>query len=96
MYFWVINIQDFTKVVAKYIQENSKVLSIEKFNYISYVPSHASYTLKGYLFYYKNQDFLVVVEYFSKFLIVRKVPNCTTETVMKGIQMCRAIAIRVR
>ena len=39
------------------------------------------------LFYFQRIDFLVVVDYFSKYLIVRKIPNSTSSAVIKELGM---------
>ena len=44
------------------------------------------HTLGTDLFYYKKMDFLLLVGYFSKFLIVRRIPNSTTGAVKKELQ----------
>ena len=46
---------------------------------------HAWNTLGTDLFYWKHFDFLVLGDYFSKFLIVRKLPNSTSSAVCKEI-----------
>ena len=47
-----------------------KVTSM-KFKFCSDIPPHPWHTLRSDLFYYNKMDFLVVVDYFSKFLIAR-------------------------
>ena len=42
---------------------------------ISEVPPHAWHTLGTNLFYWNRMDFLVVGDYFTRFLIVRKLPH---------------------
>ena len=54
---------------------------------ISEVPPHAWHTLGTDLFYWNRIDFLVVGDYFSKFLIVRKIPNSSTHAVIKELGM---------
>ena len=39
------------------------------------------------LFYFKRMDFLVVVDHFSKFLLVRKIPNSTSSAVIKELEL---------
>ena len=41
----------------------------------SEIPPHAWHTLGTDLFYWKHFDFLVLGDYFSKFLILRKLPS---------------------
>ena len=66
-------------------QENSAALSTEKFKYISTVPPHPWHTLGTDLFYFRKQDFLVLIDYFLKFLIVRKILNSTLNAVIKEL-----------
>ena len=54
-------------------------------HYVSEVPLHPWHTLGSDLFYHKQLDFLVVVNYFSKFLIVRKIPNSTSSAIIKEL-----------
>ena len=51
----------------------------------SEIPPHAWHTLSTDLFYWKHFDFLVPGDYFSKFLIVRKLPSSTSSAVCKKI-----------
>ena len=87
--FWKGYTKHIQEVVEKCIlcQETRKVKSTEKFKYISDVPPHPWHTLGSDLFYWKKQDFLVVVDYFSTFLIVRRIPNSTTSAVIKELSM---------
>ena len=52
---------------------------------VSEVPPHTWHTLGTDLFYWNKMDYLVVGDYFSKFLIVRKIPNTSTHTGDQGI-----------
>ena len=54
---------------------------------ISEVPSHTWNTLGTGLFFWNKIDMLVVGDYFSKFLIVRKLPNSSIHTVIKELGM---------
>ena len=54
---------------------------------VSEIPSHAWQTLESDLFYCKKMDYLVVGDYFSKFLIVRKILNTSTHVVIKELGM---------
>ena len=65
-------------------QENASSTGIQ-YRYVSDIPPHPWHTLGSDLFYYKRQDFLVLVNYFSKFCVVRKLPNSTTEAVKKEL-----------
>ena len=46
-------------------------VSSMKFKFCSDIPPHPWHTLRSDLFCYKKMDFLVVADYFSKFLIAR-------------------------
>ena len=58
---------------------------MEKFKYISTVPPHPWHTLGTDLFYFRKQDFLILIDYFSNFFIVRKLPNSTSNAVIKEL-----------
>ena len=49
------------------------------------IPSHAWHTLATDLFYWKHSDYLVLGDYYSKYLIVRKLPSSTGSAVCKEI-----------
>ena len=81
--FWVNINSDLKEMVEKcdicQSQQNSTT-SIQK--YVSEVPPHPWHTLGSDLI-----DFLVIVDYFSKYLIVRKIPNSTSSAVIKELGM---------
>ena len=52
---------------------------------VSDVPSHTWHTLGTDLFYWNKIDYLVIGDYFSKYLIVRRLPNSSTHTVIKEL-----------
>ena len=52
---------------------------------VSDVPPHARHTLGTDLFDWNKIDCLMVGDYFSKYLIVRKLPNSSTHTVIKEL-----------
>ena len=66
-------------------QENSAALNTEKFKYISTVPPYPWHMLGTDLFDFRKQDFLILIDYFSKFLIVHKLPNSTSNAVIKEL-----------
>ena len=39
------------------------------------------------LFYFRRIDFLFAVDYFSKYLLMRKIPNSTSSAVIKELEM---------
>ena len=86
--FWVNINNDLKEMVEKcdicQSQQNSTA-SIQK--YVSEVPPHPWHTLGSDLFYFQRIDFLVVVDYFSKYLIVRKIPSSTSSAVIKELGM---------
>ena len=86
--FWVNINNDLKEMVEKcdicQSQQNSTPI-VQK--YISEVPPHPWHTLGSDLFYFQRIDFLVVVDYFSKYLIVRKIPNSTSSAVIKELGM---------
>ena len=51
----------------------------------SEIPPHAWHTLGTDLFYWKHTYFLVLGDYLSKYLIVRKLPSSTSSAVCKEI-----------
>ena len=52
---------------------------------VSDVPPHAWHMLGTDLFYWKKIDYLVIGDYFSKYLIVRRLPNSSTHVVIKEL-----------
>ena len=86
--FWISINNDLKELVEKcdicQAQQNSTPI-IQK--YVSEVPPHPWHTLGSDLFYFQRIDFLVVVDYFSKYLIIRKIPNSTSSTVIKELGM---------
>ena len=65
-------------------QQNSTSI-VQK--YISEVPPHPWHTIGSDLFYFRRIDFLVIVDYFSKYLIMRKIPNSTSSVIIKELGM---------
>ena len=86
--FWVDINNDLKELVEKcdicQSQQNSTAI-VQK--YVSEIPPHPWHTLGSDLFYFQRIDFLVVVDYFSKYLIVRKIPNSTSSAVIKELGM---------
>ena len=52
---------------------------------VSDVPPYAWHTLGTDLFYWNKIDYLVVRDYFSKYLIVRRLPNSSTHAMIKKL-----------
>ena len=86
--FWVKLNDDLKELVEKcdlcQSQQNS-ISIIQK--YVSEVPPHPWHTVGSDLFYFRRIDFLVVVDYFSKYLFVRKIHNSTSSAVIKELGM---------
>ena len=86
--FWVNINEDLKELVEKcdlcQSQQNSTSI-IQK--YVSEIPPHPWHTIGSDLFYFRRIDFLVVVDYFSKYLIMRKIHNSTSSTVIKELGM---------
>ena len=84
--FWININKDLQELVEKcdicQSQQNSNSI-VQK--YVSEIPPHPWHTLGSDLFYFQRIDFLVVVDYFSKYLIVRKIPNSTSSAVIKEL-----------
>ena len=86
--FWVNINNDLKELVEKcdlcQSQQNSTTI-VQK--YVSEVPPHPWHMVGSDLFYFQRIDFLVVVDYFSKYLIIRKIPNSTSSAVIKELGM---------
>ena len=52
---------------------------------MSDVPPHTWHTLGTDLFYWNKIDYLVIGDYFSKYLIIRRLPNSSSHTVIKEL-----------
>ena len=52
---------------------------------VSDVPPHTWHTLGTDLFYWNKIDYLVIGDYFCKYLIVRRLPNSSTHAVIKEL-----------
>ena len=86
--FWININNDLKELVEKcdlcQSQQNSTAI-VQK--YVSDIPPHPWHTLGSDLFYFQRIDFLVIVDYFSRYLIVRKIPNSTSSAVIKELGM---------
>ena len=51
------------------------------------VPPHAWHTLGTSLFYWSKMDYLVIGDYFSEFLLLKKIPNTSMHLVIKELGM---------
>ena len=86
--FWVKLNDDLKELVEKcdLCQSQWNSISIIQ-KYVSEVPPHPWHTVGSDLFYFRRIDFLVVVDYFSKYLFVRKIHNSTSSAVIKELGM---------
>ena len=86
--FWVKINEDLKELVEKcdlcQSQQNSTSI-VQK--YVSEIPPHPWHMIGSDLFYFRRIDFLVVVDYFSKYLIMRKIHNSTSSAVIKELGM---------
>ena len=86
--FWVNINSDLKELVEKcdlcQSQQNSTAI-IQK--YVSEVPPHPWHMIGSDFFYFQRIDFLLVIDYFSKYLIIRKIPNSTSSAVIKELGM---------
>ena len=86
--FWKGYTKDISEAIDKCTLRQENVPSNpQHFQYISEVPPHPWHTLGTDLFYHRKQDYVVFVDYFSKFLIVRKLPNSTTGAIVKELSI---------
>ena len=80
--FWLGISDDICKAVERcgICQSSSK--SAKPIGNISKVPPHPLHTLGTDIFYWNRVDYIVVGDYFTKFLNVRKLPNSSTHMVI--------------
>ena len=86
--FWInINkaIEDLVQKCSLCQSHQNSTSSIQK--YVSEVPPPSWHTVGSDLFYFRRIDFLLVVDYFSKYLLMRKIHNSTTSAVIKVLGM---------
>ena len=85
--FWPGISNDIRETVEKcgICQASSK--SSKPIGNVSDVPPHAWHTLGTDLFYWNKIDYLVIRDYFSKYLIVRRLPNSSTHAVIKELRL---------
>ena len=83
--FWPGISNDIIETVEKcaFCQVSSRVAKLV--GNVSDVPPHAWHTLGTDLFYWNKIDYLVIGDYFSKYLIVRRLPNSSTHVVIKEL-----------
>ena len=83
--FWPGISNDIRETVEKcgICQASSK--SSKSIGNVSDVPPHAWHTLGTDLFYWNKIDYLVIGDYFSKYLIMRRLPNSSKHVVIKEL-----------
>ena len=83
--FWPGISNNIRKTVEKcgIYQASSK--AAEPVGNVSDVPPHAWHTLGTDLFYWNKIDYLVIGDYFSKYLIIRRLPNSSSHMVIKEL-----------
>ena len=65
-------------------QENN-TSTTQRHKFYSDIPPFPWHTVGSDIFYHRKQDYLVLEDYFSKFLIVRKHPNSTSGAIIKEL-----------
>ena len=97
--FWPGISNDICEIVGKcgICQASSK--SAKPLGNVSEVPPHAWHTLGTDLFYWNKIDCSVVGDYFSKYLIIRKLANSSTHAMIKELgliftEFCRPFILR--
>ena len=85
--FWPGISDDIWKAVEKCGICQSSSRAAKLVGNVSEIPPHAWHTLGTDLFYWNKMDYIVVGDYFSKYLIMRKIPNSSTHSVIKELGM---------
>ena len=85
--FWPGISDDICKAVNKCRTCQSSSKAAKPLGSTSKVPPHPWHTLGTDLFYWNKIDFLVIGDYFTKFIIVRRLPNSSTHSVIKELGM---------
>ena len=85
--FWPKMTYDVQQLIEKCIicQEHGKSQPI--IGTTQELPPFPWHTLAIDMFYWKRMDFLIVVDVFSKYIIVRKLPNSTSAVICTGLSM---------
>ena len=85
--FWLGISDDIQEAVEKCGICQSSSRAAKPVGIVGEVPPHVWHTLGTDLFYWNKMDYLVVGDYFSKYLLVRKIPNASTHSVIKELGM---------
>ena len=83
--FWPGISNDICKTVEKCGICQASSRAAKPVGNVSDMPPHAWHTLGTDLFYWNKIDYLVIEDYFSKYLIVRRLPNSSTHAVIKEL-----------
>ena len=83
--FWPGISNDIHKTVDKCGIGQASSRTAKPVGNVSDMPLHAWHTLGTNLFYWNKIDYLVIGDYFSKYLIVRRLPNSYTHAVIKEL-----------
>ena len=85
--FWPGISYDIWEAVEKCGICQSSSWAVKPVGNVSEFPPHAWHTLGTDPFYWSKIDYLVVDDYFSKYLLVRKIPNTSMHSVIKELGM---------
>ena len=85
--FWPGISDDIRKAVERCGTCQSSSKAAKPIGNISKVPPHLWHTLGMDLFYWNRIDFIVIGNYFTKLIIIRRLPNSSTHTVIKELGM---------
>ena len=83
--FWPGISNDIRETVEKCGICEASSKSSKSIGNVSDVPPHAWHTLGTDFFYWNKLDYLVIGDYFSKYLIMRRLPNSSTHAVIKEL-----------
>ena len=83
--FWPGISNDICKTVEKCGICQTSSRAAKPVGNVSDMPPHAWHSLGKDLFYWNKIDYLVIRDYFSKYLIVRRLPNSSTHVVIKEL-----------
>ena len=83
--FWPGISNDIRETVEKYGICQASSRAAKPVGNVSDMPPYAWHTLSTDLFHWNKIDYLVIGDYFSKYLIVRKLPNSSTHVVIKEL-----------
>ena len=85
--FWPGISDDICKAVERCGTCQSSFRAAKPIGNVSKVPPHPWHTLGTDLFYWNRINYIVIGDYFSKFIIIRKLPNSSTHAVIKELGM---------